>query len=58
MAKMGLIKRTGPSWARRSFFAKLIIITGLIPIFAFQKVEGKLFSPLAYTPGVRPAGAP
>ena len=33
------------------FFSKLIIITCLIPIFAFQKVEGKMFSPLAYTLG-------
>ncbi|MFM2049494.1 MAG: hypothetical protein RI955_2042, partial [Bacteroidota bacterium] len=33
------------------------IITCLIPIFAFQKVEGKMFSPLAYTLGFALLGA-
>jgi cobalt-zinc-cadmium resistance protein CzcA len=31
------------------FISKLIIITALVPIFSFQKVEGKLFHPLAFT---------
>jgi cobalt-zinc-cadmium resistance protein CzcA len=57
MAKMGLIKRNGAQLGKAIFFAKLIIITGLIPIFAFQKVEGKLFSPLAYTLGFALVGA-
>ncbi len=57
MAKMGLIKRNGTQLAKAIFFAKLIIITGLLPIFAFQKVEGKLFSPLAYTLGFALLGA-
>jgi cobalt-zinc-cadmium resistance protein CzcA len=35
----------------------LIIITSLIPIFSFEKVEGKLFSPLAYTLGFALLGA-
>lgn len=39
------------------FFSKLIIITALLPIFAFQKVEGKMFSPLAYTLGFALLGA-
>jgi len=39
------------------FFSKLIIITALIPIFSFEKVEGKLFSPLAYTLGFALLGA-
>jgi cobalt-zinc-cadmium resistance protein CzcA len=38
-------------------FSKLIIITALIPIFSFEKVEGKLFSPLAYTLGFALLGA-
>jgi cobalt-zinc-cadmium resistance protein CzcA len=38
-------------------FSKLIIITALIPIFSFEKVEGKLFSPLAYTLGFALIGA-
>ncbi len=57
MAKMGLIKKNGAQLGKAIFFAKLIIITGLIPIFAFQKVEGKLFSPLAYTLGFALLGA-
>lgn len=31
------------------FFSILIIIAAYIPIFTFQRVEGKLFSPMAYT---------
>ena len=57
MAKMGLIKKNGAQLGKAIFFAKLIIITGLMPIFAFQKVEGKLFSPLAYTLGFALLGA-
>jgi len=57
MAKMGLIKKNGTQLGKAIFFAKLIIITGLLPIFAFQKVEGKLFSPLAYTLGFALLGA-
>jgi cobalt-zinc-cadmium resistance protein CzcA len=56
-AKMGLIKKNGAQLGKAIFFAKLIIITGLLPIFAFQKVEGKLFSPLAYTLGFALLGA-
>lgn len=57
LAKMGLIKREGAQLGKAIFFAKLIIITGLLPIFAFQKVEGKMFSPLAYTLGFALLGA-
>src|SRR6202000_2676594 len=57
MTKLGLIKKNGAQLGKAIFFAKLIIITGLIPIFAFQKVEGKLFSPLAYTLGFALLGA-
>lgn len=39
------------------FFSKLIIISALLPIFAFQKVEGKMFSPLAFTLGFALLGA-
>jgi cobalt-zinc-cadmium resistance protein CzcA len=42
---------------RAILFSKLIIITALIPIFSFEKVEGKLFSPLAYTLGFALIGA-
>ena len=55
--KLGLIKNNGATLGKAIFFAKLIIITGLLPVFAFQKVEGKLFSPLAYTLGFALLGA-
>ena len=57
MIKLGLIKRNGANLGKAIFFAKLIIITGLLPIFSFQKVEGKMFSPLAYTLGFALLGA-
>ncbi|HZE82650.1 MAG TPA: CusA/CzcA family heavy metal efflux RND transporter [Puia sp.] len=49
MAKLSVIRKTGSNLAKAIFFAKIIIITCLIPIFAFEKVEGKMFSPLAWT---------
>lgn len=49
IAKLSIIRKTGSSLAKAIFFAKVIIITSLIPIFAFEKVEGKMFSPLAWT---------
>jgi len=57
LAKLGLIKNNGAQLGKAIFFAKLIIITGLLPIFSFQKVEGKMFSPLAYTLGFALLGA-
>ncbi len=56
-AKSGTIRNTAKEMGKPIFFAKLIIITALIPIFAFQKVEGKMFSPLAYTLGFALLGA-
>ncbi|RYD53531.1 MAG: efflux RND transporter permease subunit [Sphingobacteriales bacterium] len=52
-----VIKKTGGELGKAIFFSKLIIITALLPIFAFQKVEGKMFSPLAYTLGFALLGA-
>ena len=57
LSKLGIIKNTGGDMAKAIFFSKLIIITALIPIFAFQRVEGKIFSPLAYTLGFALLGA-
>lgn len=57
LAKAGLIKRTGTEMGKAIFFSKLIIITALLPIFSFQKVEGKMFAPLAYTLGFALLGA-
>ncbi|MGU7773819.1 efflux RND transporter permease subunit [Burkholderia sp. MR1-5-21] len=43
--------------ARPIFFATLIIITAYLPLFSFQRAEGKLFSPMAYTVGYALFGA-
>lgn len=57
LAIAGIIKKNGSELGKAIFFSKLIIITALLPIFAFQKVEGKMFSPLAYTLGFALLGA-
>ncbi len=35
--------------ARPIFFATLIIISAYLPLFAFERAEGRLFKPMAYT---------
>ncbi len=57
MSKLGIIKETGIEMGKSIFISKLIIITALLPIFSFQKVEGKMFSPLAFTLGFALLGA-
>ena len=37
--------------ARPIFFGCIIVITAYLPLFAFQRVERKLFTPMAYTLG-------
>lgn len=51
LSKLGTIRKAGADIGKRPLFLNLIIITALLPIFSFQKVEGKIFSPLAYTLG-------
>lgn len=51
MSKLGLIKKSAGSVATYIVFAQIILIVALLPIFSFQKVEGKMFSPLAFTLG-------
>ena len=43
--------------ARPVFFAKVIVITAYLPLFAFQRVEHKLFTPMAWTVGFALAAA-
>ncbi|MBV8621000.1 MAG: efflux RND transporter permease subunit [Curvibacter sp.] len=43
--------------AQPMFFATLIIITAYCPLFAFERAEGKLFSPMAWTVGYALLGA-
>lgn len=50
--KAGIIRLTlsaAQEVGREIFFSITIIILAYIPIFSFQRVEGKLFSPMAYT---------
>ncbi len=49
ISKVGIIKKSAGSVATYIFFALLILIIALLPIFSFQKVEGKMFRPLAFT---------
>lgn len=51
MSKLGIIKKSVGSVATYIVFAQIILIVALVPIFSFQKVEGKMFSPLAFTLG-------
>lgn len=50
-AKLSWLVKTATEMGKSIFTSKVIIITALLPIFTFQKVEGKLFSPLAWTIG-------
>jgi heavy metal efflux system protein len=43
--------------ARPIFFSTLIIITTYLPLFAFQRIEAKLFYPMAYAVGFAQFGA-
>ena len=42
---------------RPMFFGMLVIITAYLPLFAFQRIEYKLFSPMAYAVGFALIGA-
>ncbi|HLS11047.1 MAG TPA: CusA/CzcA family heavy metal efflux RND transporter [Flavobacteriaceae bacterium] len=56
-SKLGVIRQAVGKVATPIFFALFILIVALMPIFSFQKVEGKMFSPLAYTLGYALVGA-
>src|SRR5262249_55432674 len=43
------IFRSAPEVARPTLFSLLIIIAAYLPIFALQRVEGRIFSPMANT---------
>ncbi|MDR2466339.1 MAG: CusA/CzcA family heavy metal efflux RND transporter [Prevotellaceae bacterium] len=50
-ARGGLIKNSAGSVAPHIFFAQIILVVALFPVFSFRKVEGKMFAPLAFTLG-------
>lgn len=43
--------------ARPVFFSTIIIITAYLPLFAFERIEKKLFTPMAFTMGFALIGA-
>jgi cobalt-zinc-cadmium resistance protein CzcA len=51
------VRQAARQVARPIFFATLIIIAAYLPLFAFQRVEAKLFSPMAYAVGFAQFGA-
>lgn len=47
--RMGAIHHTMRDMAHPVLFSKAIIILAFVPIFTFQRVEGKIFTPVALT---------
>jgi cobalt-zinc-cadmium resistance protein CzcA len=47
--RVHLIKQTCIEMGHPILFSKAIIILAFMPIFTFQRVEGKIFSPMAFT---------
>jgi cobalt-zinc-cadmium resistance protein CzcA len=47
--KEGVVRTTVSTLGRPILFSKAIIIMAFVPIFTFQRVEGKMFSPVALT---------
>ncbi len=55
--RMHELKNTAVSLGHPILFSKAIIITAFLPIFTFQRVEGKIFTPVTYTLSFALAGA-
>lgn len=47
--RIAILRRTMTSLAHPVLFSKAIIIVAFVPIFTFQRVEGKIFTPVALT---------
>ncbi|WP_431197294.1 efflux RND transporter permease subunit, partial [Streptococcus pneumoniae] len=43
--------------AKPIFFATMVIIAAYLPLFAFERVEAKLFSPMVFAVGYAQLGA-
>jgi cobalt-zinc-cadmium resistance protein CzcA len=52
-----VLQRTYGELSHSVLFAKIIIILAFVPIFTFQRVEGKIFTPVALTLSFALAGA-
>jgi heavy metal efflux system protein len=55
--RLHTLKHTVMELGHPILFSKGIIILAFLPIFTFQRVEGKIFSPMAYTLGFALLGA-
>ena len=55
--RMHTLKGTAVELGHPILFSKAIIITAFLPIFTFQRVEGKIFTPMTYTLSFALAGA-
>ncbi len=51
------VKQRANDVARSIFFSTIIIITAYMPLFAFEHIERRLFTPMAYTVGYALIGA-
>lgn len=47
--RISALRQTAVSLSKPILFSKAIIILAFVPIFTFQRVEGKIFSPVAFT---------
>ncbi|MBS0512976.1 MAG: efflux RND transporter permease subunit [Proteobacteria bacterium] len=47
--RMHVLKQTTVSMGHPIIFSKAIIVLAFLPIFTFQRVEGKIFTPMAFT---------
>ena len=56
LEEKGIVKRMGDI-GKPVFFGTLIIIIAYLPLFAFERVEQKLFAPMAFTIGYALLGA-
>ncbi|HEX7481540.1 MAG TPA: CusA/CzcA family heavy metal efflux RND transporter [Polyangiales bacterium] len=56
-ALLGIIARSAVEVSRPTFYAMSIIIAALIPVFTLQRVEGRIFRPLALTYSIALVGA-
>lgn len=55
--RIGVLHHTMREMAHPVLFSKAIIILAFVPIFTFQRVEGKIFTPVALTLSFALAGA-
>jgi cobalt-zinc-cadmium resistance protein CzcA len=56
LEQTSIVRRIGEV-AKPIFFATLIIIVAYMPLFAFERIEEKLFTPMAFTVGYALLGA-